>query len=412
MQIQIPQNWQKVKLEEITEKIYSGGTPNTTIRSYWNGRLNWLSSGETGQRFIYDTKQKITEEGVKNSSTKLAKKGDVVIASAGQGNTRGQVSYLKTDTYINQSVICVRGREDVLDSSWIFYNLSNRYKELRIISDTTSIRGSLTTKIFNDLDILFPVEIKEQQKVVSILSAFDDKIEINNKIAKTLEQMAQNIFKEWFVKFRFPGHEKVKFVDSELGKIPERWKASRIKDVGTIITGKTPLTENKENFGSEFPFITIPDINKIFITKTERCLSKISAQKMKNLLLPKDSICVSCIATVGLVGITTEASFTNQQINSMIPKTEELLYFLFLYFKNKKKDLILYGSGGTATLIINKTKFENLGIIIPEDGILEKYHKIVNALLGEILSKDKENQKLAAMRDLFLPKLIRGEIRV
>ena len=191
-----------------------------------------------------------------------------------------------------------------------------------------------------------------------------------------------------------------------------RSKASRIKDVGTIITGKTPLTENKENFGSEFPFITIPDINKIFITKTERCLSKISAQKMKNLLLPKDSICVSCIATVGLVGITTEASFTNQQINSMIPKTEELLYFLFLYFKNKKKDLILYGSGGTATLIINKTKFENLGIIIPEDGILEKYHKIVNALLGEILSKDKENQKLAAMRDLLLPKLMKGEIRV
>ena len=102
------------KLIDVLNDIHSGGTPSTGESSYWGGQIKWLSSGETSQRFISDTVDKITEEGVRNSSTKLAKKGNIVMACAGQGKTRGQTSYLLDDMYINQSIIALETNESVL----------------------------------------------------------------------------------------------------------------------------------------------------------------------------------------------------------------------------------------------------------------------------------------------------------
>lgn len=193
-QNQMPKKWKKVKLGDIADTIFSGGTPNTSNQEYWNGKYNWLSSGETNQKFIYDTKKKITKQAILESSTRLGEKGDIVIASAGQGNTRGQTSLLKIDTYINQSIICIRINSRLADNIWVFYNLRNRYSELRQISDSTSSRGSLTTKIIKDLEIVMPI-LDEQQSISKLLLTIDNKIELNNKMSKTLEEVAQLIFK-------------------------------------------------------------------------------------------------------------------------------------------------------------------------------------------------------------------------
>ena len=133
------------------ERIYSGGTPSTSNVAYWNGALGWFSSGETRNRFVISTEKTITESGVENSSTKLAHKFDIVIASAGQGFTRGQTSMLLLDTYVNQSVIVIHADQAVLP--YLFWNLANRYEELRAISDSSSIRGSLTTKMIVSFEI-------------------------------------------------------------------------------------------------------------------------------------------------------------------------------------------------------------------------------------------------------------------
>ena len=134
-----------------SERIYSGGTPTTSNVVYWNGDLSWLSSGETRNRFITSTEKTITQLGVDNSSTKLAKKYDIVMASAGQGFTRGQTSMLLLDTYVNQSVIVIHAERNILP--YLFWNLANRYVELRAISDSSSIRGSLTTKMISAFQI-------------------------------------------------------------------------------------------------------------------------------------------------------------------------------------------------------------------------------------------------------------------
>jgi type I restriction enzyme S subunit len=192
-----------LKVENACLDIFSGGTPNTQIAEYWNGKINWLSSGETRNTFIRDTEKKITKKGVENSSTRLAQTGDVVVASAGQGYTRGQTAFCLTNTYINQSVVALRAKNEKILPLFPFYNLLSRYDELRQISDAHSSRGSLTTKLLATLNIQIP-SIFEQQGIAQLLSDLDFKIELNQRMNRTLEAVGQALFKRWFVDFDFP----------------------------------------------------------------------------------------------------------------------------------------------------------------------------------------------------------------
>lgn len=142
---------QTTTVGQYSKQIYSGGTPSTKKPEFWNGPLHWFSSGETRNRFAITTEKTITQVGVDNSSTKLAHKYDIVMASAGQGFTRGQTTMLLLDTYVNQSVIVIHS--DHLHLPYLFWNLSSRYEELRAISDSSSIRGSLTTKMIAGFDV-------------------------------------------------------------------------------------------------------------------------------------------------------------------------------------------------------------------------------------------------------------------
>lgn len=160
----------------MADNIFSGGTPSTANEAYWNGEHYWLSSGETSNRFIVSTIKTITDEGITNSSTRKANKYDIAIASAGQGHTRGQTSMLLTETYVNQSIIAVHANGDYLP--FLFWNIANRYEELRVISNSNSIRGSLTTKMISSLSI--PKADMEQIKQFSNLAwPIIKKIEIN-----------------------------------------------------------------------------------------------------------------------------------------------------------------------------------------------------------------------------------------
>lgn len=152
----IPKGWKVSSLRSICKNIYSGGTPRTENPAYWGGDIPWLSSGETRNRFIVATEKFITEEGVANSSTRLAHNGCSVIASAGQGHTRGQTSLLTFDCYVNQSVVVLAADKKVVSDCYLFFNLERRYEQFRQLSDSHSSRGSLTTKLLADLQTVVP----------------------------------------------------------------------------------------------------------------------------------------------------------------------------------------------------------------------------------------------------------------
>ena len=150
----IPIGWRIEPLSSVCESIFSGGTPDTREPKYWRGTLRWFSSGETRDTVVVDTEKRISLDAVQNSSTRLAKPGDVLIASAGQGTTRGQTSFCAVETYINQSVVAVRTDASRGDATWTFLNLARRYDEMRMLSDSHSIRGSLTTKILAGMKLV------------------------------------------------------------------------------------------------------------------------------------------------------------------------------------------------------------------------------------------------------------------
>lgn len=442
--------WQTKKLSKVTEKIFSGGTPATTNKAYWNGDINWLSSGETSNRFIFDTIQKISLLGVENSSTKLALQWDTVIASAGQGKTRGQTALLKVDSYINQSIIALRANRNEITPLWLFYNLSNRYSELRNISDSHSSRGSLTTALLKDLEISFP-SINEQDKITGILFAIDNKIQLNTQTNQTLEQIAQAIFKHWFIDFA-PVHAKAnalargetieqaelaamaclsgktvekitalktqdptayhqlqqtaaafpgEFVETEMGEVPKGWEVKKVKDIAKFIKGKKPknLSENQQE--GLLPYITMATLSgkNISFASPE---GMIIADKLDILISMDGSAGNITIGYKGIVGSTfAKINLTGRKYIS----------FFYQFMKNKEED-IKANTTGTSVPHTDKERVLNYSITIPNDDLINYFSKVHLDLLEKILLNKNENNTLENLRDTLLPKLLNGEIEL
>ena len=185
------------------------------------------------------------------------------------------------------------------------------------------VRGSLEWEDFCDMKLPVPKPDK-QKEIVKEYNVLVNRIELNNKLIQKLEEAAQAIYKQWFVDFEFPDENSKPYktnggemIESELGEIPMGWRVVPIEDLSkNIITGKTPPTEDKANFGDYMQFVTIPDMHdKVYIDSAERYLSKNGVDCQKNKTLKKNTVCVSCIGTSGLVSITSDLCQTNQQIN-------------------------------------------------------------------------------------------------
>ncbi len=190
------------------------------------------------------------------------------------------------------------------------------------------------------------------------------------------------------------------------GKINPDWEIAKIKDIGKVITGKTPPTSNKTFFNGKYPFIKIPDMNNsVYLSFSESSLSEEGASHMKNLILPPDSVMVSCLATIGKVGITTKESFTNQQINSIIPNKKIISpLWIYYFFKNNKNYLESLGGGGSVYINISKTKFENAVIPLPPLPEQLAIASILSSLDAKIELNNKMNKTLEAIGQALFKK--------
>jgi type I restriction enzyme S subunit len=272
--------------------------------------------------------------------------------------------------------------------------------------------------------------IAEQKAIAAVLGALDDMIELNRRMNATLEAMARALFQSWFVDFDpvrakldgrdpvgldpataalFPEH----LEDSPLGHIPKGWEMKTIGDIGDVICGKTPPTSISDYYGEDIPFITIPDMHgNVFGAATARKLSHAGANSQANKTLPPGSLCVSCIATPGLVVITSEDSQTNQQINSVVPHQKEETYFWYWVMTGLGAEIASSGSGGSVLVNLSKGRFETLQVIKPPHALIRAYHNAVRPLFEAVLANTHQSRTLATLRDTLLPKLLSGELSV
>jgi len=412
----IPESWEIKSISDVSE-IYLGGTPMTTVKEYWDGDIKWASAKDVAScssRYIHETERKITQKGVENSAAKILPKNTLVITSRG---TVGKIALLPEPMSFNQTCYGLKARKEV-SPLYLYYKLKDSVARFESVSYGT-VFETITIRTFEELKISIPA-FSEQLNIIKILSDLDSKIELNNEMNKTLEAIGQALFKHWFVDFEF-SNEKGKpykssggeMVDSELGEIPKGWSVREIKDCGEVVCGKTPSTRQKDNYGDDIAFITIPDMrNQIFVVTTGRKLSHVGAKSQKKKELPPLSVCVSCIATPGLVSLTYKRSHTNQQINSILCNENIDPYLMYYFMVNKSDQIKTMGLGGTATLNLNTGDFSKIKVIVPAKIDMLGFGKLIHPIFDGILGNVEESLNLSKICDSLLPRLMSGRIRV
>ena len=313
--------WKEKRLDELCSFISRGITPQ-----YVEAGLPVIN-----QKCIRDNRVNLnlcrfTNASQKIDSRKHIRYGDILINSTGTG-TLGRVAIFRE----NISPITADGHVTILhvkegtSSIYLGYYLHSVEKVIENFGRGSTNQLELSVSDLSRIKIMTP-DLPTQNRIADILSTYDDLIENNNRRITLLEQAAQELYKEWFVRFRFPGYENTKFENG----LPTGWVIRRLEFFGEIETGKTPSMAISENYGNDFLFIKTPDMHgNVFVIETEEMLSSRGNDSQPKKLIPANSIMVTCIGTGGIVAINAESAHTNQQINSIIPRNNTDVEWLF-----------------------------------------------------------------------------------
>ena len=365
--------------------VIGGGTPKTTEESYWNGSIPWLSVKDFcgDKKYVYNTEKSITEEGLNNSSTKLLHKDNIIISARG---TVGELAMIPYDMAFNQSCfgLIAKGNND---PHFVYYLLKDKVRSLK--SQTQgSVFDTITKATFDRIECADYSE-EDQRRIASILSSLDRKIELNNKINADLEEMAQAIFKNWFVDFE--PFKDGKFVDSELGMIPEGWKVGCLGDIAEITSGKRPPKKSKDKTKELFiPLIGASDIMGF----------------TSDVLYERPILVIGRVGTHGVVQRFQEKCWPSD--NTLVIESS---YYNYVYQLLKGIDYSAINRGSTQPLI-TQTDVKNTDVIIAPENVLKEYESITSTLFSKHRANIKENSRLSTLRDTLLPRLMSGELEV
>ena len=311
--------------------------------------------------------------------------------------------------WVSDNAISVKAKQGT-DNKFLFYLLCNQNINHYHIGGAQPL---MTQDIISRIEVSIPKSEEHQHQIAIILSALDAKIENNNKINANLEAQAQALFKSWFVDFT-PFKDQP-FVNSELGPIPQGWKVGKADDFYKINIGKTPPRKEKEWFSkneSDNKWISISDMGNcgLFISNSAEKLTNAAIKKFNISLVPVNTILLSFKLTIGRVAISDCDLTTNEAIARFILPDECYLEFSFLMLKLYNYSTL--GSTSSIATAVNSKIIKSMKMVMPSLKVLEDFHTITNPLFEKIRFTQKENQRLAALRDTLLPKLMSGEIKL
>ena len=398
------------KLEDICLQITDG--KHGDCENQENSGYYFVSVKDIDDGIIdYSNARQITKSDFEDTDkrTKLENE-DILITNSGTiGKFVFVNSPLSRKTTFQKSVAIIKPNKNKIIPKFLYYYLISEKRRLIEYAGGTTQKNLLLRDIRN-FEVDVPNE-SQQKKIIEILNNIDQLISVNKKLNINLSTLAKTIFRDRFIFYN--GYE-THMIKTEYGEIPNTFKVKSINEISKeVICGKTPSTKVEENYGDEMPFITIPDMHgNVFVINTERKLSEIGIKSQIKKVLPKNSICVSCIATAGLVSLTSEESQTNQQINSIICKDGISSYFVYLYMEELSEYIKILGSGGSTTLNLNKREFAKIELAIPPQKEMNEFHEQIYPIFEKIKTNQYEIEKLQKLRDTLIPKLMSGEIDV
>ena len=388
--------------------IITGKTPSKTNKSYYGNYVAFIKPTDISEdsKFTYETEEMYSKLAAEKYKSSLIPKGAICIPCIGTIGTKMTMTHCAC--YTNQSINTIICNENY-DNEYVYYLMKNFLPNLKSYNlGTASGREFISKSNFEKIEIVAEQDKNIQNKIGNFLSRYDSLIENYQKQIKLLEESAQRLYKEWFIDLRFPGHENTKIVDG----VPEGWEKKKVFELGKVVTGKTPSTANKANYGGDIPFITIPDMHSGIYPTCSQTLSKQGAESQLGKYIPENSLMVSCIGTAGLVCISETLCQTNQQINSLVMENGLNLYYMYFTFLSLKEHLNNIGSNGATMTNVNKSKFENIEVVVPIDSLLDSFNIIVNNTFVKIKNLSLQIRHLIEARGRLLPKLMSGEIAV
>lgn len=377
--------WKEYSLDEICTDIFAGGDAK---------KLN-PTKEKTNNNKIPIYANSVENEGLYGyCQIPIVSKPAITIAARGAGT--GFVAYReKPFTPIVRLITLVT--KNIVDTKFLYYNLKNK----GIKGDGSAI-PQITIPMIKKEIVSIP-NIHVQKKIAGILSPLDDKIKLNRRINENLAQQAQALFKSWFVDFE--PFKDGKFVDSEFGKIPEGWKVGILSDIANITMGQSPkgtsyneigngivFYQGRADFGNRFPSI------RLFTTEPSRYAEP-------------HSVLLSVRAPVGDINVAVEKCCIGRGLASILSKDNHQSFILYTMY-SLKKELDKFNSEGTVFGSINRFSIENLKIVIPPIDVMDKFEHLVSKIDNLLLNLFQETTRLEQLRDVLLPRLMSGELKI
>lgn len=372
----------------------------------FGGLYPFIQTSDVKNANLYISEYDTTYSEIGLAQSKLWKKGTLCITIAAN---IAESAILGIDACFPDSVVGFMPYEGKSDLKFVKYMLDEFKVYMQQISKGTT-QDNLSLEKLRRIKFYVP-SYETQQKIAHILSRYDEAIENNNKRIKLLEQMAQNLYKEWFVRFRFPGYENSEFENG----IPVGWKVERIGELYHTTSGGTP-SRNHEEYYQEgtYPWIKTGELKDCPIIDTEEYITEDAIKHSSAKVFEKDSLIIAMYgATIGQLGINKMSATCNQACCVLRPKENRAfgIYYLFNFFKENRDFIIGLGNGAAqqnlSQILINKIKILN-----PPKEVLELFEKMQSVFFEKIYFLQRANKNLAKQRDLLLPRLMSGKLEV
>lgn len=398
--------WEKVKLGDICKSIADGdhqapkkqesGIPFITISNIdSNNRIDFTNCLYVSEEY-YDA----------INDKRKASKDDILYSVVG---SFGVPVLIKENLKFafQRHIAILRPDTEKIFPAFMYYCILAR--DFYLQADSVAIgsaQRTITLGALNNMQLSLP-PLPVQQRIASILSAYDDLIENNQKHIKLLEEAAQRLYKEWFVDLRFPGHENVNVVDG----VPEGWKIKKIEELADTMSGGTPTRSHEEYYSSgEILWLKTKELNDGFIFDTEEKITEAGLKNSSAKLFEKGCIILAMYgATIGRLGISSVTMCCNQACCVLKIKEIFLFEYVYLWLVNNREMLISRGRG-SAQSNLSQELIKQIEVRIPSDGVLIKFSNVVDKLLKNKEILEKQISFLREARDRLLPKLMSGEI--
>jgi len=412
-------NWVKYTVGELVERgeaEIKTGPFGTQLHAsdYVDSGTPVINVRNIGLGSIRDEKlEYIAKETLSRLSSHLLRYEDIVFGRKGAVERHAYIRRSENGWFQGSDCIRLRVNSKTLIPKFLSYCLlTERHKQWMMNQCSHgATMASLNQSIIRRIPVFLP-PLPIQRKIASILSAYDDLIENNLRRIKILEEMAQNLYREWFVKFRFPGHESIRMVNSPLGKIPEGWEVKAFTEIADVLSGGTPKTSKPEFWNGPIPFFAPKDSpSSFYVTDTEKSITELGLTKCNSKLYSKNTVFITARGTVGKVEMPSRDMAINQSCYALKGRNNISQYFIFLMVLDQVDYLKKNTGGATFDTIIVDT-FRRMMITKPPKEIIDVFTGYVDPFFSGVLNLIQKNEILHENRDLLLPRLISGELDV